>query len=158
MDRKSLDPNTEIMRFWSSFHHSMIPTFHIGGIKPVLLKTAWFQCIIEIPRCLIIISRSIATDNGPLTTDREYSWQRNGQTLLFIAVVINMFRLPDFLTGENIVCNSQKLFQTWQPLYYFFWKKSRLLCNDVPYFNQLIFWLMNWILILSLSFWQDLQD
>jgi hypothetical protein len=29
-----------------------------------------------------------------------------------------MFRLPDFLTGENVKCNSLKLLQTWQPLYY----------------------------------------
>jgi hypothetical protein len=32
-----------------------------------------------------------------------------------------MFRLPDFLTGENIICNGLKLFQTRQPLYYFFY-------------------------------------
>ncbi len=30
-------------------------------------------------------------------------------SLLIIAVVINMFRLPDLLTGENIVCNSLNL-------------------------------------------------
>jgi len=29
-----------------------------------------------------------------------------------IAVVINMFRLPDFLTEENAVCNRLKLLQT----------------------------------------------
>ncbi len=29
-----------------------------------------------------------------------------------------MFRLPDFLTGENTMCNILKLLQTWQPLYY----------------------------------------
>ena len=29
-----------------------------------------------------------------------------------------MFRLPDFLTGENVMCNGLKLLQTWQPLYY----------------------------------------
>ncbi len=53
-----------------------------------------------------------------------------------IAVVINMFRLPDFLTGENVMCNSLKLLQTWQPLYYcFYWKKSKLLRNNVPYLN-----------------------
>jgi hypothetical protein len=48
-----------------------------------------------------------------------------------------MFRLPDFLTGENVMCNGLKLSQTRQPLYYcFYLKKSRLLPNDVPYFNQ----------------------
>jgi hypothetical protein len=26
-----------------------------------------------------------------------------------IAVVINMFRLPDLLTGENVMCNGLKL-------------------------------------------------
>jgi len=29
-----------------------------------------------------------------------------------IAVVINMFRLPDFLTGENVMYNRLKLLQT----------------------------------------------
>ena len=29
-----------------------------------------------------------------------------------------MFRLPDSLIRENVMCNSLKLFQTWQPLYY----------------------------------------
>jgi hypothetical protein len=29
-----------------------------------------------------------------------------------IAVVINMFRLADFLTEENIICNRLKLLQT----------------------------------------------
>jgi hypothetical protein len=29
-----------------------------------------------------------------------------------IAIVINMFHLPDFLTGENIMCNILKLLQT----------------------------------------------
>jgi hypothetical protein len=29
-----------------------------------------------------------------------------------IAVVINMFRLPDSLTKENVMCNSLKLLQT----------------------------------------------
>jgi len=31
---------------------------------------------------------------------------------LLIAVVINMFRLPDFLTGENVMSNGLKLLQT----------------------------------------------
>ena len=31
---------------------------------------------------------------------------------IVIAVVINMFRLPDLLTGENIAFNRLKLFQT----------------------------------------------
>jgi hypothetical protein len=29
--------------------------------------------------------------------------------LMLIAVVINMFRLPDFLTGENVMCIGLKL-------------------------------------------------
>ncbi len=32
------------------FQHSNIPSFHVGDIKPVPLKTTWFQYIIEIPR------------------------------------------------------------------------------------------------------------
>ena len=52
MDRKSLDSNTEVMRFWPLFHDSNIPSFHVGGTKPVSLKIAWFQYIIEIPRRL----------------------------------------------------------------------------------------------------------
>ena len=42
------------------------------------------------------------------TPRREY-WS-NG--IMVIPVVINMFRLPDFLTGENIMFNSLKLLQT----------------------------------------------
>jgi len=35
-----------------------------------------------------------------------------------------MFRLPDFLSEENVMCNSLKLLQTWQPLCYcFYWEK-----------------------------------
>ena len=55
--------------------------------------------------------------------------------IAIIAVVINMFRLPDLLTGENITCDNLKLLQTRQPLYYFFEKKSRLLRNNVPYWT-----------------------
>jgi len=48
-----------------------------------------------------------------------------------------MFRLLDFLTGDNIASNGLKLLQTWQPLCYFFIEKNpRLFRNDVPYFNQ----------------------
>jgi hypothetical protein len=35
-----------------------------------------------------------------------------GNFLIFIAVVINMFRLPDFLKGDNVMCNGLKLLQT----------------------------------------------
>ena len=47
---KSLDPNTEVMRFWPLFHDSNIPLFHVRGTKPVSAKATWFQYIIEIPR------------------------------------------------------------------------------------------------------------
>jgi hypothetical protein len=30
MDRKSLDPNTEVMRFWPLFHDSNIPSFLVA--------------------------------------------------------------------------------------------------------------------------------
>ena len=44
-----------------------------------------------------------------------------------------MFRLPDSLTREKVMCNSLKLFKTLQLLYcFFYWKKYRLLRNDVP--------------------------
>ena len=47
-----------------------------------------------------------------------------------------MFRLLGFLTEENVLCNRLKLLQTWQPLCYcYYWKKSRLLRNNVPSWN-----------------------
>ena len=52
MDRKNLDPDTEVMRFWPLFHCSSIPAFHVDDIKPLTLKDAWFQYIIEVPRRL----------------------------------------------------------------------------------------------------------
>ena len=42
------------------FHDSMIPTFHVGGTKPVSVKAAWFQYIIEIPRRTITIYHILA--------------------------------------------------------------------------------------------------
>ena len=50
IDSKNIDPDTEVMRLWPLFHRSSIPSFHVGGIKPLTLKDAWFQYIIEIPR------------------------------------------------------------------------------------------------------------
>ncbi len=32
-------------------------------------------------------------------------------SFIIIAVVINMFRLPDFIAGENIMCNGLKLLE-----------------------------------------------
>jgi hypothetical protein len=43
--------------------------------------------------------------------------------IAIIAVVINMFRLPDLLTGENITCDNLKLLQTRQPRVFFLLKK-----------------------------------
>ena len=38
-----------------------------------------------------------------------------------------------FPNRRNIICNILKLLQTWQPLcYFFYWKKYRLLRNDMP--------------------------
>ena len=59
IDPNNLDPNSEVMRFWPLFHDSNIPSFHVGGIKPVPLKATWFQYIIEIPRRIIILTANI---------------------------------------------------------------------------------------------------
>ena len=33
IDPKTLDPNTEVIRFWPLFHYSNIPLFRVGGIQ-----------------------------------------------------------------------------------------------------------------------------
>ena len=79
IDPKNLDPNTEVMRFWLLFHGSNIPSFHVGGTKPVSLKAACFQYIIEIPRRLcaaIYVTRDGDMKkyklNGPLLSNNFF--------------------------------------------------------------------------------------
>ncbi len=69
-DPKSLAPNTEVTRFWPLFHDSNIPSFHFRGIKPVSLKAAWFQYIIQFPRWLSI--------------DLSGLWKGNGKSRAFV--------------------------------------------------------------------------
>jgi hypothetical protein len=40
MDPKNHDPDIEVMRFLPLFHCSIIPSFHVSGIKPLTLKDA----------------------------------------------------------------------------------------------------------------------
>ncbi len=63
----------------------------------------------------------------PLIFPGWFYWQVPLNKSLSIAVVINMFRLPDCLTGENQGYNHLMLFHTWQPLYCYFIKMYALL-------------------------------
>ena len=61
------------------WNDSNIPSFHVGGIKLVSLKAAWFQYIIEIPRRQL-------TQSTPSTGKSAIIWDNviaeNGETLI----------------------------------------------------------------------------
>jgi len=58
------------------------------------------------------ISRLKAAPTGIFYGNLDFPDKRILYYKLFIAVVINMFRLLDFLTGEDIIRNSLKLLST----------------------------------------------
>ena len=47
---KTLNQNTEVVRFWPLFHCSNIPLFHVAGTKKDAIKNPLFQQVVECPR------------------------------------------------------------------------------------------------------------
>ena len=53
-DPKTLDPNTEVMRFWTLFHYSNIPLFHVDAIQEDYLKRLFISMSYTISETLIL--------------------------------------------------------------------------------------------------------
>ena len=68
------------MRFWPLFHDSNIPSFHVGGTKPVSVKAAWFQYFIEIPRRKIMTCLDRRSMNPSIA-----NWKARGSEQIFSA-------------------------------------------------------------------------